>query len=123
MDTPAPRKIAAIGIKFSRWITSHGFALNVCPDLAHFDLIVPCGIKDYGVTSLTQLLGRSVAVEDVTPHVVTAFREVFGYELIRKSQSVGTTVTSAADKEAVGSEPPCLRRPCSRLSSGPRGPR
>ena len=78
-ETPAPRKIAAIGVKSSRWITSHGFALNVCPDLAHFDLIVPCGIRDYGVTSITQELGRPVAVAHVLPYVLAAFREVFGY--------------------------------------------
>lgn len=78
-ETSAPRKIAAIGVKSSRWITSHGFALNVCPDLAHFDLIVPCGIRDYGVTSLTQELGQPVTVAEVLPHVTAAFREVFGY--------------------------------------------
>jgi lipoyl(octanoyl) transferase len=79
MDTPTPRKIVAIGIKFSRWITSHGFALNVCLDLSHFDLIVPCGIRDYGVTSIMQQSGGPVVVEEVVPHVVTAFRDVFGY--------------------------------------------
>ena len=84
MDTPTPRKIAAIGIKFSRWITSHGFALNVCPDMAHFDLIVPCGIKDYGVTSLAQLSGGSPTVEDVVPPVIAAFRNVFGYTPARE---------------------------------------
>ena len=78
--TDAPEKIAAIGIKFSRWITSHGFALNVCPDMAHFEWIVPCGIREYGVTSLSRQLKRSVAVCDVVPQVVTAFCDVFGYE-------------------------------------------
>ncbi len=79
-DTPAPRKIAALGIKSSRWIVSHGFALNVCPDLTHFDWIVPCGIREYGVTSLCDLLDRPVSVADVVPVVTTAFRDTFGYE-------------------------------------------
>ena len=79
-DTPTPVKIAAMGIKSSRWIVSHGFALNVCPDLAHFEWIVPCGIREYGVTSLSRLLARPVAVADIVPHVVAAFRNVFGYD-------------------------------------------
>ncbi len=78
-DTHAPRKIAAMGIKSSRWIVSHGFALNVCPDLTHFDWIVPCGIRDYGVTSVCSLLDRPISVADVVPAVVTAFRDTFGY--------------------------------------------
>ena len=78
LDTAHPTKIAALGIRLSRWITQHGFALNVQTDLSHFDLIVPCGIHDYGVTSLTRLLGRSVAMPEVLPVVVQAFTEVFG---------------------------------------------
>ena len=77
LDTPHPVKIAALGIRLSRWITQHGFALNVQTDLSHFDLIVPCGIHDYGVTSLSRLLGRSVTLPDVLPVVVQAFTEVF----------------------------------------------
>ena len=80
MDTPAPRKIAAIGVKSSRWITQHGFALNVAPNLAHFDLIVPCGIRNYGVTSLSEHLGFPVSIEDVLPQVTAAFQKVFGYD-------------------------------------------
>lgn len=76
-DTDAPEKIAAIGVKASRWITQHGFALNVNPDLTHFDRIIPCGIHEYGVTSLTRLLGRPVAIEEVIAPVVSAFSEVF----------------------------------------------
>ena len=79
MDTPTPRKIAAIGVKSSRWITQHGFALNVNPDLSHFNLIVPCGIREYGVTSLAEHPGISVSVTDVLPKVAAAFQQVLGY--------------------------------------------
>lgn len=78
LDTPHPTKIAALGIRLSRWITHHGFALNVQTNLSHFDLIVPCGIHDYGVTSLSLLLGRTVTLEEVRPVVMQAFTEVFG---------------------------------------------
>ena len=72
------KKIAAIGIKVSsRGISSHGFALNVDPNLAHFAGIVPCGIRDHGVTSLAQLLGRPVDVAAVLPTLVDAFGTIF----------------------------------------------
>jgi lipoyl(octanoyl) transferase len=79
-DTPRPRKIAAIGVKVSRWVTMHGFALNVHPDLSHFDWIVPCGIREYGVTSLSKELGQEITLEAVIPHVIRRFGEVFGLE-------------------------------------------
>lgn len=76
-DPGRERKIAAIGVRISRWITSHGFALNVATDLRHFRLIVPCGIADRGVTSMTQELARPIAVDAVVPHVESAFTSVF----------------------------------------------
>ena len=70
-------KLAAIGVRISRWITSHGFALNVSTDLDHFKLIVPCGIVDHGVTSLEDVLGRPVAMTDAEDAVIEGFRQVF----------------------------------------------
>jgi lipoyl(octanoyl) transferase len=70
-------KLAAIGVRIARWVTSHGFALNVGTDLSHFSLIVPCGIRDKGVTSLERLLGRSVPMDEVEAATITAFTAVF----------------------------------------------
>jgi lipoyl(octanoyl) transferase len=70
-------KLAAIGVRISRWITSHGFALNVAPDLGHFGLIIPCGIADRGTTSMERLLGHTVPMEDVQDAVARGFAEVF----------------------------------------------
>jgi lipoyl(octanoyl) transferase len=70
-------KLAAIGVRIARWITSHGFALNVSTDLDFFRLIVPCGIADRGVTSLAALLGRPLDLQAVEDQVVRHFSEVF----------------------------------------------
>jgi lipoyl(octanoyl) transferase len=72
------RKIAAIGVKFSSgWISSHGFALNVKTDLSWFDRITPCGIKEFGVTSLSRELGAEPPLLEVEEKVVARFRELF----------------------------------------------
>lgn len=69
-------KLAAIGVRIQRWVTSHGFALNHATDLSLFNLIVPCGISDRGVTSLA-VLGCNAAREEVESRIVTHFAEVF----------------------------------------------
>lgn len=74
------RKLAAIGIKVSRWITMHGFALNVCPDLSGFQQIVPCGIGDRSVGSLVEFV-PGVQVAEVQPQMVEAFAEVFKVQI------------------------------------------
>ena len=72
----AQDKLAAIGVRIARWITSHGFAFNVTTDLSFFDLIVPCGIADRGVTSLARL-GCVASCADVEGRLVARFCEVF----------------------------------------------
>jgi lipoyl(octanoyl) transferase len=72
-----PDKLGAIGVRISRWITSHGFALNVTTDLSYFDLIVPCGISSGGVTSLERAMGQAVSMDDVEAALVHHFSDVF----------------------------------------------
>jgi lipoyl(octanoyl) transferase len=70
-------KLAAIGVRISRWVTSHGFALNVSTDLNYFDLIVPCGIADRGATSIAKLIGRPVSLTEVEDRLIDHFASIF----------------------------------------------
>src|SRR6476661_6052407 len=75
-------KIAAIGVRIARWVTSHGFALNVSTNLNHFRLITPCGLHGTGVTSISKLAGRAVALDDVRAVVAAKFAEVFERDVV-----------------------------------------
>jgi lipoyl(octanoyl) transferase len=76
-------KVAAIGVRVSSgWITSHGFALNVDPALSYFSAIVPCGLRDRSVTSMSSILGRAVSLQEVSPAVTRCFGSVFGREIV-----------------------------------------
>jgi lipoyl(octanoyl) transferase len=83
-------KLAAIGVRIARWVTSHGFALNVSTNLAHFGLIVPCGLADKGVTSLDKLSGRPLAMNDVEDAVVEAFSLVFDRRIAETTPAAAT---------------------------------
>jgi lipoyl(octanoyl) transferase len=74
-------KLVAMGVHISRWVTSHGFAFNVSTDLRFFDYIVPCGLRDKGVTSLARLLGEPVEMAHVAERVIGHFGRVFGMEM------------------------------------------
>ena len=80
-------KIGAIGIRISRWITSHGFAFNVTTNLNHFGLIVPCGLSDRGVTSIERATGRTVAISQVEEAFVRHFCAVFDREAVMPAGS------------------------------------
>jgi len=79
-DDRSERKICAIGIRVAKGVTMHGFALNVCPDLSHFNQIVPCGMPEAETTSMQKELNRTISIEEVTPviqkHMVKALARV-----------------------------------------------
>ena len=75
--TPFARKICAMGVRASRWVTMHGFALNVNTDLSYFDLMIPCGIRGKGVTSLSAELGRHVPMAEVKEKLIAHFGDLF----------------------------------------------
>ncbi len=89
-----PRKICALGVHLSRWYTRHGFALNVQPNLAHFELIIPCGIRDAGVTSMAVELGHPVELNEVEARIAYHFGEVFEASLERAPERAQTVAVA-----------------------------
>jgi lipoyl(octanoyl) transferase len=91
-----PRKVCAIGVKLTRArVTLHGFALNCATDLSWFDAIVPCGLADRGVVSLSELAGRPVTTAEMAPLVAARFEEVFGRRLVPAPPDVVARVLTA----------------------------
>ncbi|GGG34638.1 octanoyltransferase [Croceivirga lutea] len=89
VGTPFARKICAMGVRASRWVTMHGFALNVNANLGYFDMMIPCGIKDKAVTSLNVELGKKqIDVEEVQQKLLKHFTKLFEVELIKEKTSV-----------------------------------
>jgi len=83
-----PNKIAAIGVRIARWVTTHGWALNVSTNLDHFRLITPCGLRGTGVTSIEREVGRHVPLAEVRSTLAQEFAEVFDRELIPKEETL-----------------------------------
>lgn len=89
VGTPFARKICAMGVRASRWVTMHGFALNINTDLGYFDMMIPCGIKDKAVTSLNVELGqKEVDMEEVKEKLLKHFTALFEAELIKERAGV-----------------------------------
>ncbi len=83
VGTPLARKICAIGVRTSRWVTMHGFALNINTDLGYFDNIIPCGIKGKSVTSMKAELGKEIPLNEVQQVVIKHFTELFKVKVLQ----------------------------------------
>jgi lipoyl(octanoyl) transferase len=94
-------KIAAIGVRIARWVTSHGFALNVTTNLDHFRLITPCGLQGSGVTSIAHLAGRDIAIDDVRTIVAAKLGQVFEREIVPRSEGIRLVKVVVHDGERV----------------------
>jgi lipoyl(octanoyl) transferase len=95
------RKVCAIGVRLMRMrVSLHGFALNCTTDLSWYDAIVPCGLSDEGVTSLTELAGRTISIEEMAPIVTRRFGEVFDLSLGVEETAWPSPVPSIATASA-----------------------
>ena len=94
-------KIAAIGVRIARWVTSHGWALNVNTNLEHFRLITPCGLQGTGVTSIERELGRAVPVEEVREVLAAKFAEIFERDLVPRPETIRLVKIIVHDGERV----------------------
>ena len=83
-ETPRARKICAMGVKCSRWVTMHGIALNVNPDLTYFGNIVPCGIQDKAVTSMEAELGKAIDIKEVSEVLTQQMKTIFNFQISQK---------------------------------------
>jgi lipoyl(octanoyl) transferase len=108
------RKIGAVGVHIARWITTHGFALNVGVALRDFELIVPCGIREAGVTSLDRELGQEVALSPVEEALARAYADVWEAELQWNEERLRTVSVTAVRRTPRGPEVLLLRRTAER---------
>lgn len=109
-DDPGAVKVCAIGVHIRKWVTTHGFALNVRPDLGHFDMIVPCGIQERGVASMAGLLGKPLEVSDVAPLVAEKMGEVFGWTVEERGFDLDTVSVAVLREGPEGLEALLLER-------------
>lgn len=109
-EDPNAVKVCAMGVHIRKWITTHGFALNVRPDLRHFGMIVPCGIQDRGVSSISEILGRPVALDEAAEKVAKRMGEVFEAELVWEGVDLETVSVAVLRETPEGIQALVLER-------------